>query len=407
MATSSALASGFLTSADWGIFNNKISSTSISAYTPLAYNSTTGQFTMATSSALASGFLTSADWGIFNNKMGSSTITSLSANYLAKWDGAKFINSLTYDDGTNAGIGTTTPWARFSLGTHNLAIASPSFVIASSSTGVATSTQFIVVNGNVGIGTSSPYAMLSVAGQAVFNYLTATGTATSTFTGGIQTAALNITGTATSTFANGIWLSNGCFRGADGNCITNGGSTGASTLAGQIPYYATASSNTLTATSSLFIATNQNIGIGTTTPGALLSLAGSANGLTPLLLISSSTAGFATSTVFAIDSNGIIKTGVWQGSAINVAFGGTGSTTLGGILKGNGTGMVASAILGTDYINASYLSAYTPLAYNSTTGQFTMATSSALASGFLTSADWGIFNKIGRASWRERVWTTV
>jgi len=45
----------------------------------------------------------------------------------------------------------------------------------------------------VGIGTTSPYAMLSVAGQAVVEYLTATSTtATSTFAWGIQTNLLNI-----------------------------------------------------------------------------------------------------------------------------------------------------------------------------------------------------------------------
>ena len=62
------------------------------------------------------------------------------------------------------GVGTTSPWARLSVGTHNLPPSTPSFVIASSSTGVATSTQFIVRNGLVGIGATSPIAPLSVVG---------------------------------------------------------------------------------------------------------------------------------------------------------------------------------------------------------------------------------------------------
>src|SRR4030042_1461546 len=43
------------------------------------------------------------------------------------------------------------------------------------------------ISGNVGIGTTSPYAMLSVAGQTVAQYITATSTtATSTIAGGFQ-----------------------------------------------------------------------------------------------------------------------------------------------------------------------------------------------------------------------------
>ncbi|MBI5456882.1 hypothetical protein HY969_04035 [Candidatus Kaiserbacteria bacterium] len=44
-------------------------------------------------------------------------------------------------------------------------------------------------------------------------------------------------------------------------------------------------------------------------------------------------------------------TPIWNGS-LSVARGGTGSTTLTGILKGNGTGQVQSAIAGTDYVSS-------------------------------------------------------
>ncbi|MFZ2886847.1 MAG: hypothetical protein WA021_03440, partial [Minisyncoccia bacterium] len=70
--------------------------------------------------------------------------------------------SIAFVAPTTLGVATTSPWARLSLGTHDLAPTTPSFVIASSSTGVATSTQFIVRNGFVGIGTSSPLALLSI-----------------------------------------------------------------------------------------------------------------------------------------------------------------------------------------------------------------------------------------------------
>ncbi len=74
--------------------------------------------------------------------------------------------------------------------------------------------------GNVGISTTSPYAKLSVVGEVVASNYTATTSATSTFTGGIQTNLLNVTSTtATSTFANGISISAGCFTKPDGTCL--------------------------------------------------------------------------------------------------------------------------------------------------------------------------------------------
>lgn len=60
------------------------------------------------------------------------------------------------------GIASTSPWAKLSIGSHNLALTSPIMAIASSSTGVATSTQFIWINGNYGIGTSSPWTGLTL-----------------------------------------------------------------------------------------------------------------------------------------------------------------------------------------------------------------------------------------------------
>jgi hypothetical protein len=84
---------------------------------------------------------------------------------------------------------------------------------ATSIGGALTATSTLNVTGlsifdsNVGIGTSSPYAKLSVVGEIVGSYFSATST------------------TATSTFANGIYITSGCFRGANGSCISGGGST--------------------------------------------------------------------------------------------------------------------------------------------------------------------------------------
>jgi hypothetical protein len=65
----------------------------------------------------------------------------------------------------NVGIGTTSPYARFSIQANPGDTANTLFVIASS-TSNATSTHFAVLaNGNVGIGTTSPLSKLSVDGD--------------------------------------------------------------------------------------------------------------------------------------------------------------------------------------------------------------------------------------------------
>jgi hypothetical protein len=53
----------------------------------------------------------------------------------------------------------------------------------------------------------------------------------------------------------------------------------------------------------------------------------------------------------SITTLGTVTTGTWNGSTLGVQYGGTGATTLTGILKGNGTGAFTAATAGTDYLN--------------------------------------------------------
>ncbi len=86
--------------------------------------------------------------------LGSSTVSSLTSNYVPKWGGSAFSNSLIYDTGTNVGIGTTSPYAKLSVVGEVVA----PFYTATSTT--ATSSFM----GAFSIGSTTPYstAMLSV-----------------------------------------------------------------------------------------------------------------------------------------------------------------------------------------------------------------------------------------------------
>lgn len=147
---------------------------------------------------------------------------------------------------------------------------------------------------------------LAASTSPTVNYIVSTSTtATSTFAAGIQTTALNITGTATSTFANGIQLAAGCFRDATGSCVGGSSLTG---TAGQIAYFS--GTNVAAGTSSLFISSAGLVGIGTTSPYAKLSVAAvGGDTATTLFQISSSTAAFATSSLFSVFNNGNIGVG--------------------------------------------------------------------------------------------------
>lgn len=206
----------------------------------------------------------------------------------------------------------------------------------------------ISASGNVGIGTTSPYAKLSVVGQVVGEYFTATSTtATSTFSGGLRAggstglyvlqngnvgigtsspvAKLDVVGGIN--FSNNSNLSqsgvtridgNGRFiptlgsAGTPGVQFLNDSNTGIFSPSGDIIGFSTAG------TERLRIDTVGNVGIGTTSPFAKLSVHGTSGG-SPLFLIASSTGGTATTTHFTVLSNGNVGIGTTTpGSTLSV-----------------------------------------------------------------------------------------
>lgn len=175
----------------------------------------------------------------------------------------------------------------------------------------------------LGLGTTSPYAKLSVVGEVVASHYTATTTATSTFAGGINTGGL-ASSNGVSITGGGLRLNSESFSDLTGtgldntngvltpNCVAitgsvdlcdgnDGGGAGggvsdekwATTTSGAIiPNFATA------------IGTRA-----TTTPFSLLSIAGTSTpAFSSLFLVSTSTL-TATSTAFVIDNNGKVGIG--------------------------------------------------------------------------------------------------
>ena len=186
------------------------------------------------------------------------------------------------------------------------------------------------------------------------NFNATSTTASSTIAHGLNVGAINQTGSATSTFANGIQLTGGCYLLADGTCAGSGGGTtiGSSVTSGTAGsvLFVDGSGNLGQDNSNFYWDdTNNRLGIGTTTPWANLSIAGTSLGTSPLFTISTSTAS-ATSTAFHITSQGYVGVGTTsptnQLSISELLYvGGTGTSTIENNLQVNGNLQVGTGTL--------------------------------------------------------------
>ena len=89
----------------------------------------------------------------------------------------------------------------------------------------------------------------------------------------------------------------------------------------------------------------------TLTPGLGISIANGSGsiGITALAGTISGTTLASNVVNSSLSSVGTITSGIWSGTTIDVAKGGTGTTTLSGVLLGNGTGAISTATEGTNY----------------------------------------------------------
>jgi hypothetical protein len=252
---------------------------------------TSGTITLdiATASGSQQGLLSSTDWTTFNNKQNALTnpVTGTgTTNYIPKFTSSSAIgNSQVFDDGTNVGIGTTSPAALlhvsqasantiFRLGnntTYDQFIYfngnndwslgmdysnSNAFVLSNASSLGTNDRLVITTGGNVGIGTTSPNAKLQVLGT-------------------IKVATGNAQGILGLGEANGATVNVGIWRGAanaptsDGNFLNLGGYDGM--------VFAVSAAAIGSQTERMRITSGGSVGIGTTSPLGNLDVSTSGN----------------------------------------------------------------------------------------------------------------------------------
>ncbi len=243
--------------------------------------------------------------------LGSSTVSSLTNNYLPKWNSnGTFANSLIYDNGTNVGIGTTTPnWSLEIASTSangtfqgQLALTDSgaganlkhwlfsseggNFYLGTSSDAYSTSTMpdlTITSNGLFGIASTSPYLQLGVNGGIAAGYYNADATtSTSTFQGGFNLGNGSFTydWNTGSTSASYFEMGNENFA-QDSGVITwvDMPISGTSANGTPMSYSADLAGTPVLTIYGVSDATNYvastSVGVGTTTPYGVLSVAAS------------------------------------------------------------------------------------------------------------------------------------
>ena len=277
----------------------------------------------------------------------------------------------TIDSSGNIGVGTSTPYARLSVWASSTSGLAAFEVVDSASTTLFT----VLDNGNVGIGTTTPGYVFSLSGnpQAVDGVplvqITGTFTNVNENYGLYVVPVITPSGASSKTYVGGVFsptsassnLTSGSIYGVQGSPSYSGAGTlgnlwggyfvnsnnGAGTVTSAYGVFINDAINSGTITNNIGLLINNmtagsnanyaiysaggqsyhagNFGIGTTSPFANLSIAGSAGQTTPLFAISTSTAAYATSTAFVIDSNGNVGIGLTDLGSVKFTVAGGGA----------------------------------------------------------------------------------
>ena len=405
IAQANSLTNGYLSNTDWSLFNNKISSTSIDTSLELATLLTdeTGSGSavfstdarLSSTTLLASTLLTNATSTTFNTGLlgvgGSSYFTSLLGTGLTNTSGALTVTLAPFST-TNLSEGSNLYFTDVRVGTY----------IASSSTipHIGGTAYGDLLRWTGSAWTTAATSTLGVALSDTTGTLTATrgGTGLSSFTTGdilYADSGSTLTRLPVGSAGQVLKVQAGLPSwGVDQTIGGGGGSDGIfATSSGKIYPLDTASvvlvgTEATSTANSIFEVSGQQyistrLAIATTAPsvGAALAVGGSGylTGGLGVGVLNTNAGTLQTS------GNAAIGGSLTLDSALAAQYGGTGSTTLTGLLVGNGTGSLLTATVSG------------PLAFSGSTLSITQANSS--TNGYLSSSDWTTFNnKISSSS---------
>ena len=291
---SSSVQNGYLSSTDWSTFNSKASLGSFSATSPLSYNSGTGAFSIQVANSGQSGYLSSTDWNTFNNKQSALSFGNLTETVSSV---------LTITGGTNAVIGSgTTIQMKQSSSTQSGYLSSTDWNTFNNKATQLNGTGFVKASGTTITYDNSTYYLASNPS----NYITLTSLGASlplvynNLSGGFS---INLADTSTNGYLSSTdWNTFNNKQGAI--TLTTTGTSGAATLVGNtlnIPQYsggggsmaiggsitsATAGSVLYAGASGVLAQSNSNfyydytnnrLGLGTTSPEVMLQLGSNDN----------------------------------------------------------------------------------------------------------------------------------
>ncbi|TAK57527.1 hypothetical protein EPO17_01710, partial [Patescibacteria group bacterium] len=329
-------------------YQGKLTDSSGTAVSDGSYNmefslyTTSSGGTAVWTETLTGGNRVSVSSGLFSLMLGSTTaLTSVD------------FNQTLYLGVTIGGSGSTASWdaemtPRKILGAVPAAfesrrlegLSSSQFLRADAVNSTSTASTFVTItqsgSGNALVvnGLTSLSNLLLTGSSTLQNFTANNSTTTNaTSTNLAISNSFSVIGSATSTFAGGINLSAGCLS-VSGTCVSGAVSAGTQ---GQIPFY-NASSNALSATSSLFISQVGYLGIGTTSPWRALSVNGSSD-LGNNALAGYFTATTSTASVFPYASTTAITA---SGTGFFGNLFATGSSTLQDFTFANATGTNAT-----------------------------------------------------------------